>query len=202
MKPLLGIFSAILVGSLIMLYLFRGFGPGETGALFRSNELPIPVSYFKTPATAVTKVDAILATQDWPTLTQYYELEGSGVDIARLVDGSFFFSGTGEGAQEDLRNYLHPFPPGARLYEARPLGVDDRFEVDVVWKMDLPWAKDQEHLTTFVLRRYPEGYRILTDRTLTRPLEALVPNEPEPEPKPEPESEPEAEEEVEEDSAA
>ena len=98
MKPLLGIFSAILVGTLIMLYLFRGFGPGETGALFRSKELPIPVSYFKTPATAVTKINAILAAQDWVTLAQYYELDRSGVNIARLADGSFFFSGAGEGA--------------------------------------------------------------------------------------------------------
>lgn len=170
MKPIFGILAAVLFGSLLIVYLFRGFGSDETGALFRSSETPVPVSYFKSPETSVRRINILLENKDWKILTQFYDLAESGVSKTQLLDGSFFFNASSTAVNGDLRNYLHPFPPGAKFLDVRARDEDDLFEVDVVWKMDLPWARDQEHVTTFVLRRFPEGYRLRPARVITQPI--------------------------------
>jgi len=166
MKAIFGILGSLAFSALMIVYLFRGFGPNETGALFRDTA-PLPVSYFSTPEQAVRRINELLEAQDWRQLAQFYDLEGSSVSRQQLLDGSFFISDAND--LSDLRNYLHPFPPGASFYASRRLEDTDIFEMDVLWTMDAPWAKAQKHLTTLHLKRYPEGYRLLPERVVTQP---------------------------------
>ncbi|TNE42577.1 MAG: hypothetical protein EP347_00780 [Alphaproteobacteria bacterium] len=172
MRAIFGILGSLAFAFLMVIYLFRGFGPDETGALFRDADR-LPTRYFSTPESAVRRINTILATLDWRELAQYYELEGSDISKKQLLDGSFFLNDPDR--LSDPRNFLHPFPPGARFYGSRQLDGSDIFEVDVLWEMDAPWAKGQKHLTTFHLTRSPEGYRLLPDRVVTQPLQKSDP---------------------------
>lgn len=177
MRAIFGILGGLAFLSLMVVYLFRGFGPDETGALFRDTA-PLPTNYFSTPESAVRRINVLLAEQDWRQLTQYYDLDESDISRKQLLDGGFFLSQQAD--LTDPRNYLHPFPPGASFYASRRLGDSDHFEVDVLWLMDTPWVKGQQYLTTFHLKRFPEGYRLLPDRVVTQPLQKVKPEEEDP----------------------
>ncbi|TNE58280.1 MAG: hypothetical protein EP340_05850 [Alphaproteobacteria bacterium] len=168
MRAIFGILGSLAFAFLMVIYLFRGFGPDETGALFRE-ATTLPTHFFTTPETAVRRINTILAANDWRQLSQYYELDGTDISKTELETGQFFI---GDAQRlSDPRNYLHPFPPGAQFYGVRQLEGSDIFEVDVLWEMDVPWAKKQKHVTRFHMKRFPEGYRLLPDRVITQALQ-------------------------------
>jgi hypothetical protein len=153
-----------LFGTLLVVYLFRGFGPNGEGLLYREPQRPVAQAYFKTPESAVKRINRLLSDSDWEQLAKFYDLEGSRIDRRELLDGSFFYDENRGGHGSGVDRYLHPFWPGSGLLEIRPSDVDDVFEVDVELKIDQGAGSEQSMIRTVYLRRYPEGYRLLPSR--------------------------------------
>ncbi len=161
MRSLMIVLSIALFGTLLVVYLFRGFGEDDTGAVYRTQIVPVPQAYFKTPETAVRRINRLMDEKDWPRLAQFYDLSGSGVDVSDLQNGLFFYDETRGGHASGVDRYLHPFAPGASLLEVRTSESTDVFEIDVELEIDQGDGAAQSLIQTFYLMRNPEGYRVL-----------------------------------------
>ena len=161
MKPLMTVLSIALFGTLLVVYLFRGFGADNPGVVYRSYVAPVPQAYFKTPETAVRRINRLMDEKDWPRLAQFYDLSGSGVDVSDLQNGSFFYDETRGGHASGIDRYAHPFAPGASLLAVRASEIADVFEIDVELEIDQGDGSAQSLIQTFYLVRDPEGYRVL-----------------------------------------
>ena len=168
MRSLMIVLSIALFGTLLVIYLFRGFSADDPGAVYRPYVAPVPQAYFKTPETAVKRINRLIDEKDWPRLARFYDLSGSDVDVSDLQNGSFFYDET-PGFYDETRGghasgidrYLHPFAPGASLLEVRMSAIADVFEVDVEFEVDQGDGPAQSLIQTFYLVRNPEGYRLL-----------------------------------------
>lgn len=161
MRSLMIVLSITLFGTLLVIYLFRGFGADNPGAVYRTQVIPAPQAYFKTPETAVRRINRLMDEKDWPQLAQFYDLSGSDIDVSDLQNGLFFYDATPGGHASGIDRYLHPFAPGASLLAVRMSAIADVFEVDVELEIDQGDGPAQSLIQTFYLVRNPEGYRLL-----------------------------------------
>ena len=163
MKPLIVLLSITLFAVLVVIYLFRGFGPDGQGALFYAYRNPIPSSYFKTPEEAVKRINIHLENGEWRKLAQYYDLTVEGVEKRSLLDGTFFLIATNSFGSNLSSSPVRPFPIGANFYSAHETALDDIFEVTVKLNVEGSAGATQSGEFVFYLKRFPEGYRIVAE---------------------------------------
>ena len=99
--------------------------------------------YFSSIEAAVQSAGQLLAAQDWPTLSRYYDLALTPeVQHTQLLDGSFFVdaakSPNGPGA---ITRWLQPFPPGTKFVGAHALG--DSSHPPCIWEVSTALSIDQ-----------------------------------------------------------
>ena len=163
-KPLPILLLLTLVGTLLGVWLLRGFDPEGEGALFTEYRGDLPKSYFATPERAVRKITDLLDKEDWSELTQHYDHENSGIKLDRFLSGDFFMekAASSVGHASGIDPYRHPFAPGFRFQQTAKTTFEDVFEVTVVLEIEQgDGAPSQRTLRHFYLKRYPEGYRVL-----------------------------------------
>lgn len=111
--------------------------------------------FFKTPQVAVEKVGALVEDGDWDLLSQFYDLP-KDADTAEALTSLRYFT-----EPDPLTGHRPPFDEGFRFKDILRTEYEGVFEV-VVSRVDP--ATGQETLQFFYVKRYPEGYRILTAR--------------------------------------
>ena len=155
LKRLLIVAGAIALLALTVLSFLPGFNPGMVDYEDESAGAIGPLSYFKTPQTAVLTTSRLLEERDWKKLAQFYDQKDSSVDYQTLLDGSYFR------IDSKNRSLIRPFPPGYHYLKILGTEFEDVYEIVVVEAAD---KEQHEAPGFFYLKRYPEGYRILTDR--------------------------------------
>lgn len=155
LKRILIVAGLIALFALTALSFLPGFNPGLEDYEDESAGAIGPLSYFKTPQTAVLTTSRLLEERDWKKLAQFYDQRDSSIDYQTLADGSYFR------IDSKTRSLIRPFPPEYRYLEILGTEFEDVYEI-VVGKTE---ADDQhDALQFFYLKRYPEGYRILANR--------------------------------------
>lgn len=155
MKRFLIAAGIITLVALTTLSFLPGFGPDQLGYEDESLNTIGPLSYFKTPQSAVLTTSRLLTKGDWKKLSQFYDQQDSVVDYGTLLDGSYFR------IESEDRSMIRPFAPECRHLKTLATEFEDVYEVVVQEAAAngapcLPGA--------FYLKRYPEGYRILPNR--------------------------------------
>lgn len=141
--------------ALITLSFLPGFGPDQLGYEDESLNTIGPLSYFKTPQSAVLTTSRLLTEGDWKKLSQFYDQQDSAVDYETLLDGSYFR------IESEDRSMIRPFAPEYRHLKTLATEFEDVYEVVVQGAA----ANSAPNLPgVFYLKRYPEGYRILPNR--------------------------------------
>lgn len=124
--------------------------------------------YFENPATAVERINDLLAREEWGTLARYYDLAGSDLEYEDVAWWEWFEHGGQPVADPYGRTGPHhPFPEGATY---RGHEVDDRVcrvtvELDPVLADLLhgaePRGRDGPELRSFYLVHHDEGWQLL-----------------------------------------
>ncbi len=155
MKRFLIAAGIITLVALITLSFLPGFGPDQRGYEDESLNTIGPLSYFKTPQSAVLTTSRLLTEGDWKKLSQFYDQRDSVVDYGTLLDGSYFRT------ESEDRSMIRPFAPEYRYLKTLATGFEDVYEVVVQGTA----ANGAPGLPgVFYLKRYPEGYRILPNQ--------------------------------------
>lgn len=116
---------------------------------------------FPDPESAVERVNALLAAEDWETLAEYYDLAGSELTREDVARWEWFEAGGRPVADPRGRTGPHhPFPRGATYRERE---VDDSGVCRVT--VELPPGLADPHggpaVRTFALVRHDAGWRLL-----------------------------------------
>ena len=123
--------------------------------------------HFSSPADAVERITELLEAKDWPTLARYYDLEGSGVNPARLVSGEFFYTEQPPASAHPAGfwRYKHPFAPGFKYLRDDPVAEEtDTIVVTVMVEIDQGGGMIQRGLETFMMKKSRSGWQILPGR--------------------------------------
>ena len=152
---------ALLLGVTVLSFL-PGYGP--TGPDYRDESVGVtgPLSYFKTPETAVMTLSLLMSDGNWQKLSEFYEQGLDAPDYQTLLDGSHFQTHSPD------RTQVRPFAPEYSWLETRATDQEDIYEIIVGTNgIGGPVA-----LAVLYLKRYPRGYRILAEGSL--PAEEAV----------------------------
>ncbi len=141
--------------ALTTLSFLPGFGPDQLGYEDESLNTIGPLSYFKTPQSAVLTTSRLLTEGDWKKLSRFYDQQDSAVDFGTLLDGSYFR------IESEDRSMIRPFAPEYGYLKTLATEFEDVYEV-VVQEAAANGAPGLSG--AFYLKRYPEGYRILPNR--------------------------------------
>jgi hypothetical protein len=120
-------------------------------------------AYFRSPETAIIKINRLVAAHDWIHLARYYDFSLSTISPEQLLSGAYF-DGTLAAGNEGARP--RPFPPGWRLLYAEPTEIEGITRVTVA--PPGPQAPAPTVTQSFLLKRLPEGYRILPEDAAPR----------------------------------
>lgn len=154
MKRLLIIAGLILLFGVTILSFLPGYGPAENDYRDESADVIGPLSYFKTPQSAVTLISQLLVEENWQKLSQFYEQGMAAPRRTTLQDGSHF-----QLQSPDLTR-IRPFAPDYVWLETRVDADEDIYEI-VVGTNGTEGPVALKHL---YLKRYPSGYRIVAQR--------------------------------------
>ncbi len=119
--------------------------------------------YFASPRDAVNRINVLLRSADWKTLSEYYDLSGSSVDRKELESGQFFIR-TERPEKADpggFWRYRHPFPPGFVFHHEQSTDDPSLVIVVVGTEIDQGGRMKQRVLTEFKMRKSANGYQIL-----------------------------------------
>lgn len=155
MKRILIVFGLVAFVALTALSFLPGFGPDPLDYEDESTGNIGPLSYFKTPQSAVQTTSGLLQDRNWKKLSQFFDQKDSDTRYEDLADGSYYRIDSQD------RSLVRPFAPEYDYLEIIGTEHEDVYEVVVgkVTEADGPAAS-----RFFYLKRYPEGYRILTQR--------------------------------------
>lgn len=156
MKRLLSIAALSLLLGVTVLSFLPGYGP--TGPDYHDESIGVigPLSYFKTPESAVMSLSLLMVEENWQKLSEFYEQGHEAPDYQTLLDGSHFQT------QSPDRTRVRPFAPEYSWLETRATDQEDIYEIIVGTNgADGPTA-----LAVLFLKRYPKGYRILAEGAL------------------------------------
>lgn len=157
-----------------VLSLLPGYGPAERDYQDESANVVGPLSYFKTPQSAVLMISQLLDEGNWNKLSQFYE-QGQGAPVyGSLLDGTYYR------VQSVDRSQIRPFPPEFVWHETRHSEIEDVYIVIVGRELMPETSKEgtseEKNLKVLYLKRYPRGYRILPEpRETPDPLERNTP---------------------------
>lgn len=157
-----------------VLSLLPGYGPAERDYQDESANVVGPLSYFKTPQSAVLTISQLLDEGNWNKLSQFYE-QGQGAPVyGSLLDGTYYR------AHSLNRPQVRPFPPEYVWRETRHSEIEDVYIVFVGREL-MPETSEEgtgekKNLKVLYLKRYPRGYRILPDpQAIPEPTAATAP---------------------------
>ena len=119
--------------------------------------------YFQSPKEAVEIISKLLRKKDWETLSRYYDLDDSDVEVEELESGAFFtHSETPNVAHPILGGYKHPFDPAFK-YDNHREGPDDTIIVVLSIRIDQGDGRVQEGFDFFKLRKTSNGLQLLPE---------------------------------------
>lgn len=156
MKRLLSIAGLIFLFVLAVISFLPGYGPAQRDYQDESAGAIGPLSYFKTPQSAIQTASELLREKDWQRLSQFYDLRDSSLDHRSLLDGSYFRINSPDRAS------VRPFAPEYEFLGIFETEFDDVYEVVV--RLPSSGVATPDGQKFLYLKRYPEGYRILPDR--------------------------------------
>lgn len=118
--------------------------------------------YLASPQEAVGIISELLTKEDWKTLSRYYYLEGSNIDVEELESGRFF---TRTNPPEVCHPggfwvYKHPFHPHFKYLNHKETD-DKNIIVTVYIKIDEGMGMFQEGRQDFAMKRTSEGLQLL-----------------------------------------
>ncbi|MFO1186983.1 MAG: hypothetical protein U1E87_05755 [Alphaproteobacteria bacterium] len=151
--------GAVLFGVLYMMSAPRGAALRELSAAGPDGV----TAFFASPEAAVRETNELLETHAWERLGRYYDFTGSIVPEAQRKSGAYFAGGLpaldGEAA-------ARPFPVGWRFLYSEPAPAEDVVRVVVAPAGTL--APKPEETKSFLMRRFPEGYRLIPEDAAER----------------------------------
>jgi hypothetical protein len=116
-------------------------------------------AYFAAPEGAVAEINRLLSAHAWTQLARYYDFTGSALAPAQVTTGAYFAGGQ-ELAPEARKPRL--FPAGWRFLYSETTSNEGIVRVTVA-PPDVGEATQ-----SFLMRRFPEGYRIIPDDVAER----------------------------------
>ena len=120
-------------------------------------------TFFRSPEEAVTIINRLLESENYPALARYYLPEDGGVQFDILTSGAYFLKKeeTGPGIPGGFGKFSKPFPVGFRYYAHQPEG---RFiKVTTVYEIDQGDGMVQQALQEFYLIKRAKGYQLIAD---------------------------------------
>lgn len=120
------------------------------------------MAYFKDPEQAVDSIRALLLSNAWEELSNYYDLSGTDIGKASLVSGEFFIRKKRPTLShpEEFWKYKEPFAPQFNYRSYRTL-TDGLISVTMDIEIDQGGGMIQRGLHTFPLRKSAMGYQLL-----------------------------------------
>jgi hypothetical protein len=134
--------------------------------LLNANPAEMQQGYFSSPEESVKVISMLLISEDWTTLSSYYYLADSNRDLLdSLLSGDYFIrKDMPETAHPGgFWKYRHPFPPGFTYFSHEQL-TEDRIKVNLVINIDQGDGMVQTGKASFLLKKFPEGYKILPEQ--------------------------------------
>ena len=120
-------------------------------------------NYFKSPKEAVEIISKLLRKNDWETLSRYYDLDNSDVEIEELESGTFFILNERPNVTHPiLGGYKHPFDPAFK-YDNHREGPNDTIIVVLSIRIDQGDGRVQEGFDFFKLRKTANGFQVLPE---------------------------------------
>ena len=150
--------GAVLFGVLYMMSAPRGAALRELQAAGPDGV----TAFFASPESAVREINALHAEHAWARLARYYDFTGSTVAKEYRISGAYFAGGLPASAGDDASE--RPFPPGWRFLYAEPSPAEGVVRVVVA----PPGEASPEASKSFLMRRFPEGYRIVPEDAAER----------------------------------
>jgi len=118
--------------------------------------------YFASPQEAVEIISELLIKEDWKTLSRYYYLEGSNVDVEELESGRFFIRTKPPEVCHPggFWVYKHPFDPSFKYLGHEEIR-DNIIIVTVHIRIDEGMGMFQEGRKFFAMKKTPKGLQVL-----------------------------------------
>ena len=118
--------------------------------------------YFASPQEAVEIISELLIKEDWKTLSRYYYLEGSNVDVEELESGRFFIRTKPPEVCHPggFWVYKHPFDPSFEYLGHEEIR-DNIIIVTVHIRIDEGMGMFQEGRKFFAMKKTPKGLQVL-----------------------------------------
>lgn len=119
--------------------------------------------YFASPQQAVSAINDLLRKRDWPTLSRYYDLNGSAIDSTELESGHFFMRADRpvNADPAGLWRYRQPFAPGSVFDHERSTEQSGVLSVVVAIEIDEGGGMKKRGLSEFKMRRSAAGYQLI-----------------------------------------
>ncbi len=119
--------------------------------------------YFTAPQEAVIRISELLRNREWKTLSEYYDLYGSGVERDTLHKEEFFIRSEPPPNPDPagLWRYRHPFPAGFVYLSDQATSDANILTVTVMREIDQGGGPKQRVLSNFKMRRSARGLQIL-----------------------------------------
>ncbi|MBN2520451.1 MAG: hypothetical protein JXB17_08105 [Bacteroidales bacterium] len=120
--------------------------------------------YFESPEKSIPVITELLINADWETLSRYYNLSNSGIDIKELISGDFFIRDKKPEAAHPAAfwRFKHPFSPGFKYlsdYEIK----ENIYKVELVIEIDQGDGMIQKGFQLFYMIKYKQGFQILPE---------------------------------------
>jgi hypothetical protein len=116
-------------------------------------------AFFATPEGAVTEINRLLTAHAWTQLARYYDFTASALAPGELTTGAYFAGGQPLGPEA---RKPRPFPAGWRFLYSETTANENVVRVTVA-----P-PNVGEATQSFLMRRFPEGHRIIPDDVAER----------------------------------
>ena len=126
------------------------------------NTVQMQQLFFSSPEESVEIITGLLLSEDWRTLSAYYIHDGNQELLDSLLSGDYFI----RREMPELTHpggfwrYRHPFSPGFK-YHSHEQVADDLIKVNLIIEIDQGDGMMQVGKSSYLLKRSPEGYKIL-----------------------------------------
>jgi hypothetical protein len=156
----LGALIWLLIASVLFGVLYASSAPRGTALREMRAAGPDGVTaFFAAPEAAVGEINRFLEAHAWTQLARYYDFTGSAVLPAQVTTGAYFAGG--QPLAPEARK-PRPFPAGWRFL------YSDATSSEGIVRVTVAPPSVGEATQSFLMRRFPEGYRIVPDDVAER----------------------------------
>jgi hypothetical protein len=156
----LGAIIWLLIGSVLFGVLYATSAP--RGAALREMRAAGPdgvTAFFASPEGAVAEINRLLDAHAWTQLARYYDFTESAVPPSQVTTGAYFAGGQPIGPAAPRQR---PFPAGWLFLYSESTSSEGIVRITVA-----PPSVG-EATKSFMMRRFPEGYRIIPEDAAVR----------------------------------